>query len=234
MGLKGPPFRFFSAQCDFFSRFFNILKGSPLRVFCYFATECVFINQKGPPFTFFGTVRPFPKEFFFENFKFFPKKMFCAFWALDIAPTWDVPVLFIRTETEPSMKFPGLLTPSESFTFFPKNSHVSKSVTTVLVDVFQQQMPDSYSEFFAELHFPHWNLHFWGFCQKPMWRSFGPQILEHVPNFQTCKANFSKLRIDTDTKFLLIVSQDPRLHLRRKQFSKQNRLHGFFCKELFK
>ena len=178
----------------------------------------VYKSKRVPLLHFSALCDLFRKNFFSKIPSFFPKKMFCAFWALDIAPTWDVPVLFIRTESEPSMKFPGLLTPSESFTFFPKNSHVSKSVTTVLVDVFQQQMPDSYSEFFAELHFPHWNLHFWGFCQKPMWRSFGPQILEHVPNFQTCKANFSKLRIDTDTKFLLIVLQDPRLHIRRKQF----------------
>ena len=32
---------------------------------------------------------------FFENFKSFSKKMFCAFWASDIAPTWDVPVLLV-------------------------------------------------------------------------------------------------------------------------------------------
>ena len=29
-----------------------------------------------------------------KNFKFFLKNVFCAFWALDIAPTLDVPVLF--------------------------------------------------------------------------------------------------------------------------------------------
>ena len=44
----------------------------PLRVFWYFATECMLI-------------------------KIFPKKMFCAFWALDIAPTLDVLVLFFQT-----------------------------------------------------------------------------------------------------------------------------------------
>ena len=48
----------------------------------------VYKSKRVPPFTFFGTVRHFPKEFFSK------KKMFCAFWALDIAPTWDVPVLF--------------------------------------------------------------------------------------------------------------------------------------------
>ena len=95
-GLKGPPLSiFFSALCDFFRNFFNVPKGFPLWVFCYFATECVFINQKGSPFYIFGTTRHFPKENFFSKISsFFPKKMFCAFWALDIAPTWDVPVLF--------------------------------------------------------------------------------------------------------------------------------------------
>ena len=40
----------------------------------------------------------------FKNFKFFSKKIFCAFWALGIAPTLDVPVLFhisiLRANTE--------------------------------------------------------------------------------------------------------------------------------------
>ena len=40
-------------------------------------------------------MRHFPKEKFLSKISsFFQKKMFCAFWALDIAPTWDVPVLF--------------------------------------------------------------------------------------------------------------------------------------------
>ena len=191
-------------------------------------------KSKRVPLLHFSALCDLFRKFFFRKFQVFSKKNVLRFLGFRYSADLRRSRLVYLNRNEPSMKFPGLLTPSESFTFFPKNSHVSKSVTTVLVDVFQQQMPDSYSEFFAELHFPHWNLHFWGFCQKPMWRSFGPQILEHVPNFQTCKANFSKLRIDTDTKFLLIVLQDPRLHLRRKQFSKQNRLHGFFCKELFK
>ena len=32
---------------------------------------------------------------------FFQKKMFCAFWALDIAPTLDVPVLFLLILPKP-------------------------------------------------------------------------------------------------------------------------------------
>ena len=72
-------------------------KGPPFDFFCYFATECVIINQKGSPFYIFRHYATFSeRNFFFENFEFFSKKMFCAFWALDIAPTWDVPVLFFE------------------------------------------------------------------------------------------------------------------------------------------
>ena len=79
----------------FLRNYFNVPKGSPLRVFCYFATECVFINQKRSPLLHFSALCDiFWKNFFFRKIQvFFPKKLFCAFWALDIAPTWDVPVL---------------------------------------------------------------------------------------------------------------------------------------------
>ena len=57
-------------------------------------------DYRVPPFDFFDFFSAlcdiFLKNFFFENFKFFSKKMFCAFWALDIAPTLDVLVLFNR------------------------------------------------------------------------------------------------------------------------------------------
>ena len=44
--------------------------------------------KKGPLFYIFSALCDiFRKKNFFENFKFFSKKMFCAFWALDIAPT---------------------------------------------------------------------------------------------------------------------------------------------------
>ena len=40
----------------------------------------VYKSKRVPPFTFFGTVRHFPKEkFFFENFKFFSKKSVLRF-----------------------------------------------------------------------------------------------------------------------------------------------------------
>ena len=64
----------------FFRNFFNVPKGSPLGVFCYFATECVFINQKGSPLLHFSALRDiFRKKIFFENFKFFPKQCFALF-----------------------------------------------------------------------------------------------------------------------------------------------------------
>ena len=59
-----------------------------------FATEYMLIKPKGPPFTFFGTMRHFLKEKIQKFQVFFQKKVFCAFCALDIAPTLDVPVLF--------------------------------------------------------------------------------------------------------------------------------------------
>ena len=89
MSVKGSPFFTFSRKptkpdvpkrsrlwifsaLQLFSEIF-LMSQCPLRVFWYFATECMLINPKGSPFTFFGTVRHFPKEFFFENFHFFQK-----------------------------------------------------------------------------------------------------------------------------------------------------------------
>ena len=60
------------------------------------------MSQKSPPF---GTTRHFLKE---KNQKFqvfFNKKVFCAFWALDIAPTSDVPVLLFQNNAEAEQKF---------------------------------------------------------------------------------------------------------------------------------
>ena len=97
-GLKftTPPFRFFFGTVRlFFEIFLMSPKGPPFEFFCYFATECVFINQKGSPLLHFSTLCDiFRKKFFSKISSFFPNFKFCAFWALDIAPTWDVPVLF--------------------------------------------------------------------------------------------------------------------------------------------
>ena len=57
-------------------------KGPPLSflLFCY--RMRVYKSKRVPPFTFFGTVRHFPKEIFFEIFKFFPKKNVLRFLSL--------------------------------------------------------------------------------------------------------------------------------------------------------
>ena len=84
-GLKfrtPPPFRFFFRRCEIFFRIFLMSpKGPPFEFFCYFATECVFINQKGSPLLHFPALCDiFRKKFFFLKFQvFFQKKMFCAF-----------------------------------------------------------------------------------------------------------------------------------------------------------
>ena len=63
---KGSPlWIFFGTVRLFFEKIFNVPKGSPLRVFSYFATECMLIHPKGFPFyifrhyaTFFGWELP--------------------------------------------------------------------------------------------------------------------------------------------------------------------------------
>ena len=60
------------------------------------------------------------------------------------------------------------------------------------------------------------------------------QISWYVPILQTCEANFSKPRTDTDTMFSLNVAQDPRVRVHRKKFLKKNWLHGFSSKDILK
>ena len=43
----------------FFRKIFNVSKGSPLRVFSYFATECMLINPKGSPLLHFWALCDF-------------------------------------------------------------------------------------------------------------------------------------------------------------------------------
>ena len=62
---------------------------------------------------------------------------------------------------------------------------------------------------------------------------FFSQISWLVPIFQTCEANFSKPRTDTDTIFSLKIPQDPRLQFRWKKFSKNFAFMGFL-KEFLK
>ena len=73
--------------------------GPPFEFFVIWQQNACLEIKKGPLFYIFGTVRHFPKEKLFRKFQvFFQKKVFCAFWALDIAPTLDVPVLFVQPE----------------------------------------------------------------------------------------------------------------------------------------
>ena len=69
-----PPLNFFR-HCATFRNFFIVPKGSPLGVFCYFATECVFINQKGSPLLHFSALRDiFRKKIFFSKISSFFQK----------------------------------------------------------------------------------------------------------------------------------------------------------------
>ena len=73
-------------------------KGPPLSflLFCY--RMRVYKSKRVPLLHFSALCDIFRKNFFSQKFQvFFPKEMFCAFWALDIAPTWDVPDLFSHT-----------------------------------------------------------------------------------------------------------------------------------------
>ena len=64
-----PPFNFFPALCEIFFENFQGLKRVPPSSFLIFATECMLMNPKGSPFSFFGTMRHF-RSFFSK--KFFP------------------------------------------------------------------------------------------------------------------------------------------------------------------
>ena len=58
-------------------------KGPPFEFFYYFATECVFINQKGSPRLHFSALRDvFRKKFFFRKFQVFFQKNVLRFLSL--------------------------------------------------------------------------------------------------------------------------------------------------------
>ena len=84
---KESPFRFFFRHCaSVFSKLFLLSPKGPLRFeFFEILTECMLINPKRSPFLHFSALC--------DIFKF--QKMFCVFWALDIAPTLNVLVLFL-------------------------------------------------------------------------------------------------------------------------------------------
>ena len=68
---------------------------SPTFEFFDILQQNMLIKPKGSPFYIFRHYAAFSERKKFKNVKFFLKKVFCAFWALDIAPTLDVPVLFL-------------------------------------------------------------------------------------------------------------------------------------------
>ena len=132
---KSPPFNLFFTVRFFFRKFFNFSTESPLRVFWYFATECVNESQRVPSFHFSALwdifrkkkVRSLSSNFFvpgrekviFQSYRAWKAHFgcletvfkayheyvlglftkLCAFWALDIAPTLHVPVLYIFKST---------------------------------------------------------------------------------------------------------------------------------------
>ena len=69
-------------------------KGPPFEFFVILQQIACLEIKKGPLFYIFRHCATFSESKIFSKISsFFPKKMFCAFWALDIAPTLDVPVL---------------------------------------------------------------------------------------------------------------------------------------------
>ena len=52
-----PPFDFFRHCATFFEKFLMPQKSPPFESFLYFATECMLINPKGPPFYNFKNLR---------------------------------------------------------------------------------------------------------------------------------------------------------------------------------
>ena len=55
---------------------------APLRVFSYFATECMLINPKGSPLLHFSALCDFFERIFFQKLQVFFKKFFLRFLSL--------------------------------------------------------------------------------------------------------------------------------------------------------
>ena len=78
---KGPPFEFFSTVRLFFENFLMSPKRPPSRFLIFCNGMYVNRSRRVPsPFYFFRHYATFSeRKIFFENFKFFSKKLFCAF-----------------------------------------------------------------------------------------------------------------------------------------------------------
>ena len=94
-GPKGPSFQFFSALWDFFEK--EIHRRVPLQFFDIFRQNGCRKIPKGPPSQFISALWDFLKFFSIKGSRihqyFDILKSFCYLCALDMAPTWDVPVL---------------------------------------------------------------------------------------------------------------------------------------------
>ena len=97
--LKGPPLDFFRHCATFFSKKILMSQKGPPSSFFIFCNWMYVNKSQRVPLLHFSALCDFFFEriFFFKNYKFFSKKIFCSFWALDMAPTLDVLVLFLQT-----------------------------------------------------------------------------------------------------------------------------------------
>ena len=93
MRLKGPPFDFFGSV----RLFLKIFKCPPLSFSLFCNRMYVYKSKRVPFLHFWALCDIFRKKKIQKSQVFFQKKMFCAFRALDTAPTLDVLVLFSIT-----------------------------------------------------------------------------------------------------------------------------------------
>ena len=96
--------RVFSALCNFFSKFFVSPKSPPSSFLIFYSKLKFQKAQRVFPFKFFGTMRLAQNShfsIFFQKTQRVPFLQFqkvWAFWALDMAPTLDVPVLLLLAD----------------------------------------------------------------------------------------------------------------------------------------
>ena len=76
------PFNFFRHCANFFWKFFNASKESPLWVFRYFATKCMLMNPKGSPFYIFRHYVTFSERKKLKISNFFYTKSLLRFLSL--------------------------------------------------------------------------------------------------------------------------------------------------------
>ena len=91
---KGSPlWIFFGTMRLFFENFLMSPKGPPSRFLIFCNGMYVNKSRRSPFYIFRHYATFFERKNFSKISRFFSKKLFCAFWALDMAPTLDVLVL---------------------------------------------------------------------------------------------------------------------------------------------